>query len=155
MTDLPMPVPAHPSETDVAALLRTHLDLMRAASPPESCHVMDPVSLVDAKAQLFALRADQDLLGICALVMISPDHGEIKSMHTAAVARGRGVARALLRHVIGVARDAGVSRLSLETGSDDALAPARALYLAEGFAECPPFGSYVVDPLSVYMTRLL
>ena len=26
---------------------------------------------------------------------------------------------------------------------------------AHGFAECPPFGDYVHDPLSVFMTRTL
>ena len=33
--------------------------------------------------------------------------------------------------------------------------PARALYSAHGFADGPPFGSYVNDPLSVFMTRTL
>ena len=43
--------------------------------------------------------------------------------------------------------------LSLETGSQDFFAPARALYAAHGFVPCPPFGHYVDDPNSTYLTR--
>jgi len=50
---------------------------------------------------------------------------------------------------------AGILRLSLETGSQDAFAPARGLYARAGFAECPPFEGYVQDPNSVYMTRVI
>nr|WP_299346363.1 molybdenum cofactor synthesis domain-containing protein [uncultured Maritalea sp.] len=46
-------------------------------------------------------------------------------------------------------------KVSLETGSDASFLAARNLYLSEGFAVCPPFGSYTLDPLSVFMTRTL
>jgi putative acetyltransferase len=80
------------------------------------------------------------------------DHGEVKSMHTASACRRTGVGRAMLLHLIGAARDLGMSRLSLETGSWAYFQPARALYQSVGFVECPPFGEYVRDPNSVFMS---
>lgn len=73
-------------------------------------------------------------------------------MHTDADMRGRGVARAILDHIIGEARRRAYRRLSLETGSGEAHAPARALYIAAGFVACGPFAGYSHDPESVFMT---
>ena len=93
--------------------------------------------------------------GVGALKQLCPDHGEVKSMHTAEALRGRGVGSAILRHIIAAARARGMSRLSLETGSSPYFAPARALYARHGFVECPPFGDYGPDPNSVFMTLAL
>lgn len=142
-------------DPDVQALLRRHFDLMRASSPEESCHVMDPGALSERGVVLFAARDGDTVLGVGALARLAPGHGELKSMHTAAEARGRGVARAILAALLVAAGDQGMTRVSLETGSADIFAPARALYTAHGFEECPPFGDYVADPLSVFMTRTL
>ena len=135
----------------MAALIDTHFRLMRSQSPEESCHVLPADALADE--MMLAAVSDGDVLGIGALAEVVPGHGEIKSMHTAAAARGRGVARKLLRALLEAAEAQGMTRVSLETGSAPEFAAARALYQSEGFAMCPPFGSYVVDPLSVYMTR--
>lgn len=140
---------------DIRELLLRHFALMRESSPEESCHVMEPDALLDAGALLISARQDGAVLGIGALNEISPGHGELKSMHTAAEARGRGIARTILRELIVEANNRALQRLSLETGSDALFAPARALYAAHGFKECPPFGDYRQDPLSVFMTRLL
>ncbi|MCL6283738.1 GNAT family N-acetyltransferase [Ruegeria sp. 2012CJ41-6] len=141
--------------TDIRALLLRHFALMRDASPEESCHVMQPDALLEAGAVLISARHGDAVLGIGALTEIAPGHGELKSMHTAAEARGRGVARAILQALISEAQDRALQRVSLETGSDPLFAPARALYIAHGFNECPPFGEYREDPLSVFMTRSL
>jgi putative acetyltransferase len=73
-------------------------------------------------------------------------------MHTAAAHRGRGVGLALLTHIVAAARARSYRRLSLETGSMDGFAPARALYTRFGFVACGPFGDYRLDPNSVFMT---
>jgi len=91
-------------------------------------------------------------VGIGALKRLSAHHGEIKSMHTAAAMRRRGAGRAMLRHIIAVARASGMSRLSLETGSWDYFRPAHALYRNHGFQKCPPFADYVPDPNSIFMS---
>lgn len=147
--------PASAGDADVTALLTRHLRLMQAQSPPESCHVMAPAALFDAGAVVLAAREGDVVLGVGALKPLDAAHGELKAMHCAAEARRRGVGRALLTALIALARAKGLTRLSLETGTEAVFAPARALYAAHGFEVCPPFGTYVFDPLSVFMTRQL
>ena len=144
-----------PDNPQVQALLTRHFELMRASSPEESCHVMEPGALLERGVVLFAARDGDTVLGVGALARLESGHGELKSMHTAAEARGRGVARKILAALLDAARTDEMARVSLETGSAELFAPARALYAAHGFEECPPFGDYVVDPLSVFMTRTL
>jgi putative acetyltransferase len=67
---------------------------------------------------------------------LGPHHAEIKSMHTAEAARGRGIGRAMLTHLLDVARGRGFRRVSLDTGTTAAFAPARALYQSAGFVPC-------------------
>lgn len=144
-----------PDTPDVQALLLRHFEIMRASSPEESCHVMQPGALLDRGVVLFSARAGDEVLGVGALAALDPRHGELKSMHTVAEARGCGVGRAILSALLDAARAQGITRVSLETGTAGMFAPARALYAVHGFAVCPPFGNYVVDPLSVFMTRTL
>jgi putative acetyltransferase len=61
----------------------------------------------------------------------------------------------MLAHIIDEAKRRGYARLSLETGSMDFFRPAQSLYEKFGFQYCPPFGDYVLDPNSVFMTREL
>jgi putative acetyltransferase len=83
---------------------------------------------------------------------IDGDQAEIKSMHTAKASRGQGVGRGIVYHLLGVARLEGYRRVSLETGTMDEFAPARALYKSVGFVTCPPFGKYTDNPYSTCMT---
>lgn len=144
-----------PLAPEVLPLLQRHLDLMWASSPPESVHALDPGELAVSDVAFFTLREGPAVLGMGAVKRISDDHAEIKSMHVVAEARGRGLARVLLDHLMAEAGALGYARLSLETGVEDVFAPARALYARAGFSECPPFEGYVADPNSVFMTRLL
>ncbi|MEZ0069889.1 GNAT superfamily N-acetyltransferase [Streptacidiphilus sp. MAP12-20] len=65
---------------------------------------------------------------------------EIKRMYTRAQARGRGVARRMLRFLEEDARRAGRRRMVLETG--DQQPEALALYEAEGYLPIVKFGYY-------------
>jgi putative acetyltransferase len=94
----------------------------------------------------------EQLLGCGALKQLDPTHGEIKSMHTAVAARGRGVARRMVEHILEEARRRGYRRLSLETGATEDFAAARGLYSGFGFGYCGPFADYVLDPFSAFMT---
>jgi putative acetyltransferase len=137
---------------EIAALLQVHLEHCRTWSPPESVHALDLNALRSPEVTFWTAWDGVDLLGCGALKQLDPCHGEIKSMHTAARHRGRGVAAGLVAHMVAEARSRSYQRLSLETGAMDAFAPARALYARFGFIGCGPFGDYRLDPHSVFMT---
>lgn len=103
--------------------------------------------------RFFTLREDRVLLGCGALKLLTGDHGELKSMRTADGALGRGVGKALLYHLMAVARSDAMTRLSLETGSTPQFAAAMRLYEGEGFEECGPFGGYADTPFTRFYSR--
>jgi putative acetyltransferase len=138
---------------EIRALLEEHLRNMREISPPESVHALDLTALRRPEITFWTVWADGALVGCGALKELDPRHGEIKSMRTAATQRRKGVGRAMLTHIVDEARARGYARLSLETGSMQAFAPARTLYASFGFAHCGPFAGYAEDPHSVFMTR--
>jgi putative acetyltransferase len=136
----------------VIDLLQCHLTTARAHTPLGSAHALDLVQL-QAPAITFWTAWDRDtLIAVGALKQLTEDHGEVKSMHTAALVRRRGIGTAMLEHIIAFARSRGISRLSLETGSWDYFRPAVALYRKHGFIECQPFADYQQDPNSIFMT---
>jgi len=144
-----------PRAEDVRALLAAHLAFAHQHSPREDVHALDVDGLLDPAVTFFSCRVDGRLVAVGALRHLDAEHGELKSMHTTQAARGRGVGRAMLAHLIAEARARGYRRLSLETGTMVAFAPARALYEAAGFVVCEPFGSYFHSPNSVCMTLSL
>ena len=125
--------------------------LILASASPRRLACAKAGAVAERHPGAFVLGADT-VVAVGALRRLSADHGELKSMHTAQAARGRGVGSAMLRHIMAAARARGMSRLSLETGSWAYFAPARALYARHGFVECGPFGEYREDPNSVFMT---
>ncbi len=141
-----------PGNPALLALLREHHGDMLRHSPPESVHALDEAALRHGGVDFFSAWRDGRLAGCAALKPLHARHAEIKSMRTAAHSLRQGVATALLAHLVAEARRRGYARLSLETGSMDAFAPARALYARHGFVECGPFADYVEDPYSVFMT---
>lgn len=149
----PTIVDADLDDARVRALIEEHLMAQRATSPPCSVHALDMTGLRSPDVKVWAAWDGGVLLGVGALKQLSPDHGEIKSMHTARAHRRRGLGDAMLLHIVAEARLRGMARLSLETGSAEFHVPARALYRKHGFVECAPFADYVEDPQSVYMTR--
>lgn len=125
---------------------------MHEHSPPESVHALDLTALRRPEVSFWTVWSDGELLGCGALKELTPAHGEIKSMRTAPAHRRKGVARAMLEHIIAEARRRAYARLSLETGSMAAFEAARRLYEGFGFEYCPPFGDYREDPNSVFLT---
>lgn len=139
----------------IIGLLQEHLRDMARHSPPESIHALDLDGLRRPELSFWTVWDGEELLGCGALKQLDAAHGEIKSMRTANAHRRRGVAAAMLRHLLDQAAARSYRRLSLETGSMAAFEPARRLYASFGFDFCGPFDSYVDDPNSVFMTRLL
>jgi putative acetyltransferase len=144
------------SDRRVIDLLTTHVTRARRETAPGSAHALDVERLRSPGITFWAaIDNDGTLLGVAALQELSPDHGEVKSMHTAESARRRGVGSLLLRYVIEIARARGMGRVSLETGSWPYFDPARAFYRRHGFVECGAFGDYVDDPNSVFFSMEL
>lgn len=141
---------------EIQSLLEEHLRNMHEISPPESVHALDLDGLRKPDVTFWTVwSSDSELLGCGALKEVDPRHGEIKSMRTADAYRRQGVARAMLKHIIEESQRRNYHRLSLETGSQPEFEPAQKLYEGFGFTHCPPFGDYVTDPNSVFMTRVL
>jgi len=140
---------------EIQALLQEHLDSMHSISPPESVHALDLDGLRQPGITFWTIWDGTALAGCGALKELDPSHGEIKSMRTSRSFLRKGVASRMLEHLIEVAEQRGYQRLSLETGSMIEFEPARRLYAGFGFRPCGPFGSYVNDPNSVFMTKEL
>jgi putative acetyltransferase len=143
------------SRPEIHALLNEHLQSMYALSPPESVHALDLDKLRKPEITFWSAWDGSLLLGCGALKELDRKHGEVKSMRTPTALRRRGAGRAILTHIIEVARSRAYERLSLETGSMDAFKPAQLLYESFGFTYCGPFGEYVEDPNSLFMSLCL
>ena len=139
----------------IAQLLQEHLQAMHALSPRESVHALNIEALRQPGISFWSAWEQDDLMGCGALKEIDATHGEVKSMRTAAGHLRKGVARALLMRILEQAQARGYQRLSLETGSMQEFLPAQALYRSFGFECCSPFGAYVPDPNSVFMSKEL
>ena len=147
--------PDDPRAGDVRALLAAHLAFAREVTPEGHVHALDLDGLLDPAVTFFSARRDGRLLAVGALKRLDDGHAEIKSMHTAAAARGQGVGRAMVDHLVATATARGHTRVSLETGTYAAFASARALYARAGFVPCPPFAGYTDNPYSTCMTLVL
>lgn len=139
----------------IRLLLEEHLRDMRAWSPPESVHALDLDQLRRPEISFWTLCEGNALLGCGALKDLGGQEAEIKSMRTATAHRGKGVGDEMLSHILSAAKERGMKRLNLETGTQPQFAPARALYARHGFTECGPFADYAFDVYSYFMTRAL
>lgn len=137
---------------EIAALLEAHLKDFEPHSPPESRHALDLEGLRHPDIHFYTAWEDGELLGCGAFKRLDARHAELKSMRTDSRHLRKGVARALLAHLIAEASAQGFNQLSLETGAVPHFAPARQLYRAFGFRDCEPFANYVKDPNSIFMT---
>lgn len=113
---------------------------------------MDVDELADPSVTFFSARRGGALMAIAALKRLDPSHAELKSMHTREDERGKGIAGAVLQHILDFARTQGFQTVSLETGTTAEFGAARALYARWGFQPCPPFGDYEASPYNTFMT---
>ena len=145
--------PEDPRQADVRRIIAESGAYLQALYPSESNHVVEVDALAAPDAVFLAARRDGELLGSIAFRIIAPGHAEIKRMFVRAEARGHGVGRRLLEALENAARRRNVERISLETGIRQP--EAIGLYRASGYRDCPPFGTYRTDPLSLFMTKRL
>jgi putative acetyltransferase len=140
---------------DVVALIELHLRSAFENSPPGSVFALDVSGLRDPAVTLWTAWDGDALLGMGALKQLDPAHGELKSMRTAPAHLRRGVAAAMLDHLVAEGRRRGYARLSLETGNNAPFAPARALYERSGFTPCGSFADYTDESFSRYYAMML
>ncbi len=123
-------------------LVRLHLEGMHAHSPPGSVFALDFTGLTVPEVTVWTVWSDGEIAGMGALKYLGDRAGELKSMRTHPDFLRRGVASALLEHIIGVARARGMARLSLETGSGPYFDSALSLYRRRGFVGGEAFADY-------------
>ncbi|MCC8959175.1 GNAT family N-acetyltransferase [Bradyrhizobium sp. Pear77] len=145
--------PEDPRQPDVRQLIDLSDAHMQALYPPDSNHLAAVETLADADTVFLVARRDGEVLGSIAFRLIAPGHAEMKRMFVRADARGHGLGRRVLEALEDAARDRRIARISLETGIRQP--EAIGLYRAAGYQECPPFGDYAPDPLSLFMTKRL
>ena len=134
-----------PAAPYVADLLALHLTELRSVMA-DFAFALDSTGLSAADVTFWTAWQGAELAGFAALKQLEPGHGEVKSMRAAPLVRRSGVGRALLNHIIGVAKARGYARLSLETGTATLHAPAIALYQSLGFVPCAAFADYQPSP---------
>jgi putative acetyltransferase len=143
------------SRPSVIALLAEHLRNMHQLSPPDQVFAFDASKLQAPDVCFWTAWNGELLVGCAALRELSSTEGEIKSMRTPSARRRTGAGRALLNHIVDVARSRGYQVLYLETGRHPAFAPAQTLYGSAGFERCGPFGTYRENGNSVFMSLSL
>ncbi|SDX89535.1 GNAT family N-acetyltransferase [Citreimonas salinaria] len=144
--------PDNPHDPQAAALLQQSHALMQSLFPAEANHFLSLDALAAPGITFFTAREGSVLLGTGALAAKAA-YGEVKSMFTAADARGKGVARAILDRIEVEARARGLPLLLLETGTG--LDAAHRLYRRAGFVPRGPFGDYDEGPYSLFFEKRL
>ena len=139
------------SGEDVRALLALHLSGMRETTPDGHVFALDLSGLRTPDITVWTLRRDGALAGFGAMKALGDETGELKSMRTHPDHLRRGVAAALLGHILDEARARGYRRVSLETGVGESFEPALALYRKRGFETGPAFGDYRASPFNQFL----
>ncbi len=141
-----------PAAAHVAALLDFHLAELHDVMTPEFAFALDATGLSSPAITFWTAWRGNTLVGMAALKDQAADWGEVKSMRAAPEARGTGVGRALIAHIVETARARGYRRLMLETGTADTHAAAVSLYRSVGFVDCDAFADYRPSPHNRFMT---
>ncbi len=140
---------------DVNTLIQISRRYMAELYPPESIHQEDPQRLLDNDTYFIGAYLERKLLGIGAVknVDASPAYGEIKNLFVDPRQRGRGASRLIMNALEQSLIDSNITLCRLETGSGQA--ESIGLYQSLGYQQCPPYGNYKPDPLSVFMEKEL
>ena len=132
-------------------LVEIHLRGMADTSPPEHCFALDVSGLKGPGVTLWSAWDGEAIAGIGALKELDDGGGELKSMRTHPEHLRKGVGAAILEHIIEKARQRGLRRVFLETGSGEAFEPALELYRRRGFESCGAFSDYVASQFNQFM----
>jgi putative acetyltransferase len=135
-----------PDRPDASALIGELEAELAARYAVESRHGYAVETLIARGVEFFVARLDGVPAGCGGIEFVGDEYGELKRMFVRPACRRRGVSRAMLQHLLDVARRRGVPLVRLETGIHQHAAIA--LYESAGFYRIPPFGPYFDDPVS-------
>lgn len=144
-----------PAQADVRALIAASDAFYAGLYPPESNHLESADDLGAPDVRFVGCRVDGELAASGAAKIMHDDgvYAEIKRLFVADRFRGRGLSRAIMRHLEAELERDGITLLRLETGTRQP--QALSLYRKLGYREREPFGAYRPDPLSVFMEKRL
>ena len=140
---------------ELVQVLQAHWIFCTSNTPIEHVYALDASKLFSPDITVFAARIGGELAGVGALRKLDNEHGELKSMHTLTKFRGKGIAKAMVTHIESAAKEQGINRISLETGTTELFKPARMLYQSLGYTECGAFGDYFLSEDNTCMTKFL
>ncbi len=148
---------ADPTSDALRPLIQEHFAHSETAGPAESNHTLDVAGLAGPGIRFWAMFEGAQTLGCGALKTLPDGTAEVKSVHVAAAARGRGLVRILMEHLADLARAEGISALVLETGAEhlSEYDAARGLYESLGYSYCGPICGYAADSNSAFMRLAL
>lgn len=154
-SDLPLRLgPLNPGHPDAQALIAQSEALMSALYPAESNHFEPADGLRAPQGCFYGVWRGERLVGCGGVKLFEADgYGEIKRLFVLDSERGRGVARQLMAQFEADLVERGLHVARLETGIHQP--EALGLYRRLGYVECPPFGSYALDPLSAFFEKAL
>ena len=143
---------AKPSE--VRHLFDASTKHFHALYPSESNHLVSSEEFEEDGAVLLGAEI-KDLFVGCVGLIPQPQsrYGEIKRLFVDPAYRGQGIARLLMEALEKEATSVAMTTLQLESGSNEL--GALTLYRSLGYEECAPFGSYSLDPNSVFFEKFL
>lgn len=151
---MPTIILAERPDTPDARILISELEAhLQPLYPTASRHGFSVEKLLREEVAFFVMRHDGSPAGCGGVKLFGTEYGEIKRMYVRSQFRGLGLAKLMLNHLAGHARDHGVGLLRLETGIHQA--EAIGLYERMGFRRIPPFGAYQEDPLSRFYEKRL
>ena len=143
------------NDSDVLSLVAQSDEYLSSLYPPESNHAEPLEVLVGEDSAFFAGYVGEQLAACGAVKLVEDDttYGEIKRVFVAEEHRGRSLATAVMQYLEDYLSKNGVKVVRLEAGPKQP--EALGLYHKLGYTERGPFGSYIIDPLSVFMEKNL
>ncbi|ASY62730.1 IAA acetyltransferase [Sinorhizobium sojae CCBAU 05684] len=140
-----------PRQPGIIRLLELSDVYLASLYPAESNHLVDISALEEPTVAFYVARRAGEIVGCCALVEAGDGTAEIKRMFVDPQARGLKIGKWLLSAIEEKAEKLGLAAIRLETGIHQP--EAIGLYRVAGYVERPAFGSYLPDPLSLFMEK--
>jgi putative acetyltransferase len=143
-----------PLTDDVRALVKALNEFTYELTPAEYRHHMTVEQMAQPDTTLFVARDENGApLGMGALRRHASGVGEVKRMFVKPEARGQRIGEAMLAHIEALAREEGLTKLVLETGSN--FEAARRVYERGAFVACDAVLDYPPSAWTAFYQKVL